>query len=30
MYFGLILLYTAFNLPYVIWMLRGYVEDEPI
>jgi len=28
-YVGLILLYTAFNLPYVIWMMRGYVEDVP-
>lgn len=29
-YVGLIALYTAFNLPYVIWMMRGYVEDVPI
>jgi multiple sugar transport system permease protein len=29
-YFGLILLYTAFNLPYVIWMMRGYIADIPI
>jgi multiple sugar transport system permease protein len=29
-FFGLILLYTAFNLPYVIWMMRGYIEDIPI
>jgi multiple sugar transport system permease protein len=29
-YFGMILLYTAFNLPYVIWMMRGYIEDVPI
>ncbi len=29
-YFGLILLYTAFNLPYVIWMMRGYIADVPI
>ncbi len=28
-YHGLILLYTAFNLPYVIWMMRGYIEDIP-
>ena len=28
-YVGLILLYTAFNLPYVIWMMRGYVLDIP-
>jgi multiple sugar transport system permease protein len=29
-YYGVILLYTAFNLPYVIWMMRGYIEDVPI
>jgi multiple sugar transport system permease protein len=29
-FFGLILLYTAFNLPYVIWMMRGYIEDLPL
>jgi multiple sugar transport system permease protein len=28
-YIGLILLYTAFNLPYVIWMMRGYILDVP-
>jgi len=28
-YIGLILLYTAFNLPYVIWMMRGYILDIP-
>ncbi len=28
-YFGVILLYTAFNLPYVIWMMRGYIQDIP-
>jgi multiple sugar transport system permease protein len=27
---GLILLYTAFNLPYVIWMMRGYIQDIPL
>lgn len=27
---GLILLYTAFNLPYVIWMMRGYIDDIPL
>jgi multiple sugar transport system permease protein len=27
---GLILLYTAFNLPYVIWMMRGYIQEVPI
>jgi multiple sugar transport system permease protein len=26
---GLILLYVAFNLPYVIWMMRGYFQDMP-
>jgi multiple sugar transport system permease protein len=29
-YGGVILLYTAFNLPYVIWMMRGYILDIPI
>jgi len=29
-FFGLILLYTAFNLPYVIWMMRGYIVDVPL
>lgn len=29
-YFGLILLYAAFNLPYVIWMMRGYIVDVPL
>ncbi|MCP4383012.1 MAG: carbohydrate ABC transporter permease [Hyphomicrobiales bacterium] len=29
-YLGMIALYTAFNLPYVIWMMRGYVEDVPL
>ena len=29
-YHGLIILYTAFNLPYVIWMMRGYIEEIPI
>ena len=29
-YVGLILLYTAFSLPYVIWMMRGYIADIPI
>jgi len=27
---GMIILYTAFNLPYVIWMMRGYIEEVPI
>jgi multiple sugar transport system permease protein len=29
-YQGLIILYAAFSLPYVIWMMRGYIEDIPI
>ncbi len=29
-YIGLIVLYTAFSLPYVIWMMRGYIEDIPL
>lgn len=29
-YIGLILLYTAFSLPYVIWMMRGYIADIPL
>jgi multiple sugar transport system permease protein len=29
-YMGLILLYTSFNIPYVIWMMRGYIQDVPI
>ena len=29
-YQGLIILYTAFSLPYVIWMMRGYIEDLPL
>ncbi len=29
-YVGLILLYTAFNLPYVTWMMRGYIQDIPL
>ena len=29
-YHGMIILYTAFNLPYVIWMMRGYIEEIPV
>lgn len=29
-YTGLIILYTAFNLPYVIWMMRGYIQEIPL
>ncbi|MFV2064348.1 MAG: carbohydrate ABC transporter permease, partial [Chloroflexota bacterium] len=28
--FGLIALYTAFNLPFVIWMMRGFLQEVPI
>ena len=27
---SIILVYVAFNLPFVIWMMRGYIEDIPI
>jgi multiple sugar transport system permease protein len=27
---GLILLYSMFNLPYVIWMMRSYFGDVPV
>src|SRR5262249_2125199 len=26
---GLILVYTAFNLPFTIWMMKGFVDDVP-
>ena len=29
-YHGLIVLYVAFSLPYVIWMMRGYIQDVPV
>ncbi|MGF1475997.1 MAG: carbohydrate ABC transporter permease [Geminicoccaceae bacterium] len=29
-YHGLITLYVAFNLPYVIWMMRGYIQEVPV
>lgn len=29
-YVGLIILYTAFNLPYVTWMMRGYIQEIPL
>ena len=29
-YLGLIILYTAFNLPYVTWMMRGYIQEIPL
>jgi len=28
-YLGLILVYTAFNLPFVVWMLRSFFEEVP-
>lgn len=28
-YFGLILAYTAFTLPFSIWMIRSFIEDIP-
>jgi multiple sugar transport system permease protein len=27
---GLILLHTAFNVPYVTWMMRGYIQEIPL
>lgn len=27
---GLILVYTTFNLPFMIWMMRGFFEDLPV
>jgi multiple sugar transport system permease protein len=29
-FFSLITVYVAFNLPFAIWMMRGYIEDIPI
>ncbi len=29
-YHGMIIVYTAFNLPFVIWMMRGYIQDVPV
>ena len=29
-YLGLILVYTAFNLPFVIWMLRSFFDEVPV
>jgi multiple sugar transport system permease protein len=29
-YLGLILLYTAFALPYAVWMMRGYLQEVPL
>lgn len=30
MHLGLILVYTAFNLPFVVWMLRSFFEEVPV
>ena len=27
---SIIVVYVAFNLPFVIWMMRGYIEDVPV
>lgn len=29
-YLGIILVYTAFNLPFAIWMMRGFLADVPV
>ena len=29
-YVGLIMLYAAFNMPYVVWMMRGYIQAIPL
>jgi multiple sugar transport system permease protein len=29
-YLGLILLYTAFQLPFVVWMMKGFFDEVPI
>ena len=29
-YFTLILLYTVFNFPFVIWMMKGFFQDVPV
>jgi multiple sugar transport system permease protein len=29
-FYGLIILYIAFSLPYVIWMMRGYIQEIPL
>jgi multiple sugar transport system permease protein len=29
-YLGLILIYVAFNLPFAIWMMRGFLADVPV
>jgi multiple sugar transport system permease protein len=27
---GMVVLYAVFNMPYVIWMMRGYFQDVPV
>lgn len=29
-FYGMAILYAVFNLPYVIWMMRGYFQDVPV
>lgn len=29
-YLGMILIYVAFNLPFAIWMMRGFLADVPV
>ncbi|MBZ0290628.1 MAG: carbohydrate ABC transporter permease [Anaerolineae bacterium] len=29
-YFGLILLYTTVNLPFVVWMMKGFFDEIPV
>lgn len=29
-YLGLILIYVSFNLPFAIWMMRGFLADVPV
>ena len=28
-YFGMVLAYTAFTLPFSLWMIRSFIEDVP-
>src|SRR5581483_3647022 len=29
-YLGLILIYTTFNLPFAVWMLKGFFDEVPV
>jgi len=29
-YFGIILLYTTFNVPFVVWMMKGFFDEIPM